>query len=150
MKTNKSPKIDGKQYLRYMKTYLFALRHTKEQLIQVVAGKHMDNYPASAISLEQAITDMEADSELRSTGLSITDLYAIKEALNLIEKNDTETTSTTDGNGHQEDEVSDGHLPIQGDSEILDQPVKERATRSRKSNKSKHDGNDPLLGRSRK
>jgi len=143
---NKSPKIDGKQYLRYMKTYLWALRHTKEQLMQVVAGKHMDNYPVSAISLEQAITDMEADSELRQTGLSITDLYAIKEALNLIEKNDTETTSTTDGNGHQEDEVSDGHLPIQGDSKILDQPSKERATRSRKSNKSKHDGNDPLLG----
>jgi hypothetical protein len=106
----------------------------------------MDKYPASAASLEQAITDMEADSELRSTGLSITDMYAIKEALDLIDKNDTETTSTTDGNGHQEDEVSDGHLPIQGDSQVLDQPVKKRATRSRKSNKSKHDGNDPLLG----
>lgn len=143
---NKSPKIDGKQYLRYMKTYLWALRHSKEQLMQVVAGKHMDNYPVSALSLDQAITDMEADSELRQTGLSITDMYAIKEALDLIDKNDTETTSTTDGNGHQEDEVSDGHLPIQADSKILDQPVKERATRSRKSNKSKHDGNDPLLG----
>jgi len=143
---NKSPKIDGKQYLRYMKTYLWALRHSKEQLMQVVAGKHMDNYPVSALSLDQAITDMEAESELRSTGLSITDMYAIKEALDLIDKNDTETTSTTDGNGHQEDEVSDGHLPIQADSKILDQPVKERATRSRKSNKSKHDGNDPLLG----
>jgi len=143
---NKSPKIDGKQYLRYMKTYLWALRHSKEQLMQVVAGKHMDNYPVSALSLDQAITDMEAESELRSTGLSITDMYAIKEALDLIDKNDTETTSTTDGNGHQEDEVPDGHLPIQADSKILDQPVKERATRSRKSNKSKHDGNDPLLG----
>jgi len=143
---NKSPKIDGKQYLRYMKTYLWALRHSKEQLMQVVAGKHMDNYPVSALSLDQAITDMEAESELRSTGLSITDMYAIKEALDLIDKNVTETTSTTDGNGHQEDEVSDGHLPIQADSKILDQPVKERATRSRKSNKSKHDGNDPLLG----
>jgi len=143
---NKSPKIDGKQYLRYMKTYLWALRHSKEQLMQVVAGKYMDNYPVSALSLDQAITDMEAESELRQTGLSITDMYAIKEALDLIDKNDTETTSTTDGNGHQEDEVSDGHLPIQADSKILDQPVKERATRSRKSNKSKHDGNDPLLG----
>lgn len=147
MKTNKSPKIDGKQYLRYMKTYLWALRHSKEELIQVVAGKHMDNYPTSALSLDQAITDMEADSELRQTGLSITDMYAIKEALDLIEKqNVTETTSTADGDGHQEDEVPNGHLPIQGDSQILDQPVKERATRSRKSNKSKHDGNDPLLG----
>jgi len=147
MQANKrSPKVEKRQYLRYMKTYLWALRHTKDELIQTVMGRHMDKYPASAASLEQAITDMEADSELRSTGLSITDMYAIKEALDLIDKNDTETTSTTDGNGHQEDEVSDGHLPIQGDSQVLDQPVKKRATRSRKSNKSKHDGNDPLLG----
>jgi hypothetical protein len=147
MKTNKSPKIDGKQYLRYMKTYLWALRHTKEELMTIVSGKYMDNYPVSALSLDQAITDMVAESELRQTGLSITDLYAIKEAVNLIDKqNVTETTSTTDGNGHQEDEVSDGHLPLQGDSKILDQPVKEGATRSRKSNKSKHDGGDPLLG----
>jgi hypothetical protein len=146
MKTNKSPKIDGKQYLRYMKTYLWALRHTKEELMTIVSGKYMDNYPVSALSLDQAITDMEADSELRQTGLSITDLYAIKEALNLIENNVTETTSTTDGNGHQEDEVSDGHLPLQGNSEVLDKPRKEGITRSRKSNKSKHDGNDPLLG----
>ncbi len=147
MQANKrSPKVEKRQYLRYMKTYLWALRHTKDELIKTVMGRHMDKYPASAISLEQAITDMEADSELRSTGLSITDMYAIKEALDLIDKNDTETTSTTDGNGHQEDEVSDGHLPIQGDSQVLDQPVKKRATRSRKSNKSKHDGNDPLLG----
>ena len=147
MKANKrSPKVEKRQYLRYMKTYLWALRHTKEQLIQVVMGRHMDKYPASAISLEQAITDMEADSELRSTGLSITDMYAIKEALDLIDKNDTETASTADGDGHQEDEVPNGHLPIQGDSKVLDKPVKERATRSRKGGKDKHDGNDPLLG----
>lgn len=148
MKANKrSPKVDKKQYLRYMKTYLWALRHTKDELIKTVMGRHIENYPASAISLEQAVTDMEAGSELRLTGLSITDMYAIKEAIDLIEKqNDTETTSTTDGDGHQEDEVPNGHLPIQGDSEVLDNPVKERVTRSRKGNKSKHDGGDPLLG----
>ena len=145
---NRSPKIDSKQYLRYMKTYLWALRHTKEELVQVVMGKHMDNYPTAALSLDQAITDMEAESQLKQTGLSTTDLYAIKEALNLINKNDTETTSKPDGDGHQEDEVSDGHLPIQGDSEVLDKPAKEGITRSRKGNKSKHDGDDPLLGRS--
>lgn len=148
MKSNKrSPKVDKKQYLRYMKTYLWALRHTKDELIKTVMGRHMDKYPASAVSLEQAVTDMEADSELRQTGLSITDMYAIKEAIDLIEKqNDTETTSGADGNGHQEDEVPNGHLPIQGDSEVLDQPSKKRTTRSRKGNKSKHDGGDPLLG----
>jgi hypothetical protein len=148
MKTNhRSPKVDAKQYLRYVKTFLWAKRRDKDELIKTVMGRHMDNYPASAISLEQAVTDMDAESQLRQTGLSTTDMYAIKEILDLIEKqNVTETTSTTDGNGHQEDEVSDGHLPIQADSKIFNQPVKERATRSRKSNKSKHDGNDPLLG----
>jgi hypothetical protein len=90
---------------------------------------------------------MEAESELRQTGLSITDMYAIKEALNLIEKNnDTERRSTEDGTGDNESPISDGHLPLQGDSEVLDKPVKKRTTRSRKSNKDKHDGNDPLLG----
>jgi hypothetical protein len=147
MKANKrSPKVEKKQYLRYMKTYLWALRHTKDELIQTVMGRHMDKYPASAISLEQAITDMEADSELRQTGLSITDMYAIKEALDLIDKNDTETASTTNGDGHQEVEVPDGHLPLQGDRQVLDKPVKKRTTRSRKGGEDKHDGNDPLLG----
>ena len=148
MKSNKrSPKVDKKQYLRYMKTYLWALRHTKDELIKTVMGRHIENYPASAISLEQAVTDMEAGSELRLTGLSITDMYAIKEAIDLIEKqNDTETASRADGDGHQEDKVPNGHLPIQGDSEVLDKPVKEGITRSRKGNKSKHDGGDPLLG----
>ena len=133
---NRSPKIDSKQYLRYMKTYLWALRHTKEQLIQVVAGKHMDNYPTVASSLEQAVTDMEAESQLKQTGLSTTDLYAIKEALNLINKNDTETTSKPDGNGDQTTRISSGHIQASPDKEICDKPVKEGVTRSRKGNKS--------------
>ena len=98
MQANKrSPKVDKKQYLRYMKTYLWALRHTKDELVKTVMGRHMDKYPASAISLEQAITDMEAESELRQTGLSITDMYAIKEAIDLIEKeDDTKRYTNTD------------------------------------------------------
>jgi len=97
MKTNRSTKIDKKQYLRYMKTYLWALRHTKDELIQVVMGRHMDEYPVNAISLEQAVTNMEAESELRQTGLSITDMYAIKEAINLIDKeDDTKRDTNTD------------------------------------------------------
>lgn len=122
MKANhRSPKIEKRQYLRYMKTYLWALRHTKEELIKTVMGRHMDNYPASAASLEQAVTDMDAESELRQTGLSMTDMYAIKEALNLIEQNDTQTTSTADGSGHHENEISDGHVQVSGDSEVLHQ-----------------------------
>lgn len=149
MKTNhRSPKVEKKQYLRYMKTFLWAKRKGKDELIEVVRGKKMDNYPTVASSLEQAVTDMEAESQLHSTGLSMTDLYAIKEVLDLINKNDTETASGTNGDGHQEDEISDGHLQVQGDSEVLNQPSKKRVTRSRKGNKSKHDGDDQVLGRS--
>ena len=147
MKANhRSPKIEKRQYLRYMKTYLWALRHTKEELVKVVMGRHMDNYPASAASLEQAVTDMDAESELRQTGLSITDMYAIREALNLIEQNDTQTTSTADGNAHQEDEVPNGHLPIQGDSEVLHRSIEEGTSGSGEGSEGKHDGHDSLLG----
>lgn len=150
MKANhRSPKIDKKQYLRYMKTYLWALRHTKDELVKVVMGRHMDDYPASANSLEQAVTDMDAQSQLRQTGLSITDMYAIKEALQLIEKNETERTSTTDGNGDQESGIPSGHVQVSPDKELCDKPAKKRTTRSRKSSKGKHDGDDPLLGGSK-
>ena len=147
MKANhRSPKIEKRQYLRYMKTYLWALRHTKEELIKTVMGRHMDNYPASAASLEQAVTDMDAESELRQTGLSMTDMYAIKEALNLIEQNDTQTTSTKDGNGHHETEVSDGHVQVSGDSEVLHRSIEEGTPGSGEGSESEHDGHDSLLG----
>lgn len=140
MKANhRSPKIEKRQYLRYMKTYLWALRHTKEELIKTVMGRHMDNYPASAASLEQAVTDMDAESELRQTGLSMTDMYAIKEALNLIEQNDTQTTSTADGSGHHENEVSDGHVQVSGDSEVLHRSGKEGTPGSGESGQSEHE-----------
>lgn len=132
---HRSPKIDKKQYLRYMKTYLWALRHTKDELTKVVMGRHMDNYPASAASLEQAVTDMDARSQLRQTGLSITDMYAIKEAINLIEKNDTEAAIREDGNGDQESRIPSGHIQVSPDQEVLDKPVKKRTPRSRKGSK---------------
>ena len=147
MKANhRSPKIEKRQYLRYMKTYLWALRHTKEELIKTVMGRHMDNYPASAASLEQAVTDMDAESELRQTGLSMTDMYAIKEALNLIEQNDTQTTSTKDGNGNHETEVSDGHVQVSGDSKVLHRSIEEGTSGSGEGSESEHDGHDSLLG----
>jgi hypothetical protein len=89
---NRSPKIDKKQYLRYMKTYLWAIRQKEEDLIKVVMGRHMYKYPVDAISLEQAITDMEAESQLRETGISTTDMYAIKEAVDYLRKNQEDDT----------------------------------------------------------
>ena len=150
MKVNhRSPKIDKKQYLRYMKTFLWAKRQTKDELVKVVMGRHMDNYPASAASLEQAITDMEAESQLRQTGLSITDMYAIKEALNLIENNDTQTTSQQDGAGDQESRIPDGHLSIQEDRQLLHSNDSEGAPGSGESSEGEHDGGDSLLGGSK-
>jgi hypothetical protein len=140
MKTNhRSPKVEKKQYLRYMKTFLWAKRRDKDELIQTVMGRHMDNYPASAISLEQAVTDMDAESELRQTGLSMTDMYAIKEVINLIENNVTNTTSTANRTGNQEDEVPNGHLSIQGDSEVFDKLVEEGIIRSGEDSESQYD-----------
>ena len=136
---NRSPKVEKRQYLRYMKTYLWAIRHTKEQLIQVVMGRHMDNYPASAISLEQAVTDMDAESQLRMTGLSMTDMYAIKEAINLIENNVTDTTSTANRTGNQENEIPDGHVQIQGNSEVFDKLVEEGIIGSGEDSESEYD-----------
>ncbi len=102
---NRSPKVDKKQYLRYMKTYLWALRQKEEDLIKVAMGRHMYKYPVDAISLEQAITDMEAESQLRETGMSTTDMYAIKEAIDSLRKNqkedDTERYTNTDESASQ-------------------------------------------------
>jgi len=140
MKTNhRSPKVEKKQYLRYMKTFLWAKRRDKDELIQPVMGRHMDNYPASAISLEQAVTDMDAESELRQTGLSMTDMYAIKEVINLIENNVTKTTSTANRTGNQEDEIPNGHLSIQGDSEVFDKLVEEGIIGSGEDSESQYD-----------
>jgi len=140
MKTNhRSPKVEKKQYLRYMKTFLWAKRRDKDELIQTVMGRHMDNYPASAISLEQAVTDMDAESELRQTGLSMTDMYAIKEVINLIENNVTKTTSTANRTGNQEDEIPNGHLSIQGDSEVFDKLVEEGIIGSGEDSESQYD-----------
>lgn len=150
MQVNKrSPKIDKKQYLRYMKTYLWAIRQTKDELVKVIMGRHMDNYPASAASLEQAVTDMDAESQLRQTGLSITDMYAIKEALNLIENNDTQTTSREDGTGDQDSRIPSGHLSIQEDSHLLHTNDSEGTSGSGEDCQDKHDGDDPLLGGSK-
>lgn len=109
-------------------------------------GRHIDDYPTSAATLEEAVNNMDFKHELRQTGLSMTDMYAIKEALNLIEKNDTERRSIEDGAGDNESPISNGHLPLQGDSEVLDKPIEERTTRGRKSIESQHDGVNPLLG----
>lgn len=136
---NRSSKVEKRQYLRYMKTFYWALRHSKDELIQTVMGRHMDNYPASANSLEQAITDMEAESQLRQTGLSITDMYAIKEALKVIENNDTETASGTNRTGDQENEIPDGHVQIQGNSEVFDKLVEEGIIGSGEDSESEYD-----------
>ena len=115
-----------------MKTYLWAIRQTKDDLVKVAMGRHMDNYPASAASLEQAATDMGAQTGLRQTGLSITDMYAIKEAINLIEKNDTEAAITEDGNGDKTTRIPSGHIQVSPNQEICDKPAKKRTPRSRK------------------
>jgi hypothetical protein len=74
-------KINAKQYLRYAKTFAWAMNKTKEEISQAVLTKKIEDYPVDCKDLRDAITCIETGEGLRSTNTSITDLFAIKEAL---------------------------------------------------------------------
>lgn len=74
-------KIDKRQYLRYMKTFVWAMRQDVETLSQVNRSGTMKNYPVDANTVEDAITFIEAGDVLRETKVSKTDIYAIMEAM---------------------------------------------------------------------
>ena len=74
-------KIDKKQYLRYMKTFVWALRQDMDVLMNINTKGKMENYPVDAKNVEDAITMINAGDSLRETNVSATDVYAIVEAL---------------------------------------------------------------------
>lgn len=125
-------KINAKQYLRYVKTFAWAIKKSQTEISEAVLKKRIDDYPVDARDLRDAITCIETGEGLRPTGTSITDLYAIKEALKHIQNE-----STADVSGDTEPEVEHGSGTSQEDSPVLDKPSKKRATRSRKSSKDK-------------
>ena len=127
MKTNK---INKKQYLRYVKTFAWAIKKSQTEISEAVLKKRIDDYPVDARDLRDAITCIETGEGLRPTGTSMTDLFAIKEALNHIQN---EITADVSGDTESQDEH--GSSTSEADSSVLDKPSKKRATRSRKSSK---------------
>ena len=74
-------KIDKKQYLRYMKTFVWANHQPMEVLMDINKRGIMHNYPVDATTVEIAITMVESGEGLRETKVSMTDVYAIMESM---------------------------------------------------------------------
>jgi hypothetical protein len=74
-------KIHKRQYLRYMKTFVWAINHTKEEIEKAVIIGKIEDYPVDATTVEDAINFVETGECLRETKIGMTDLYAIKESL---------------------------------------------------------------------
>lgn len=128
----KNKKIEAKQYLRYVKTFAWAIKKSQTEISEAVLKKRIEDYPVDAKDLRDAITCIETGEGLRPTGTSITDLYAIKEALNHIQN---ESTAVIPGDTESQDEHGSG--TGEENSPVLDKPSKKRATRSRKGSKDK-------------
>lgn len=77
-----SRRIDKKQYLRYMKTFVWASKKTMDELLQINKKGVMENYPVDATTVEDAINFVETGDCLRTTNISMTDIYAIMEVMN--------------------------------------------------------------------
>ena len=74
-------KIDKRQYLRYMKTFVWASKKTMDELLQINKKGVLENYPVDANTVEDAINFVETGDGLRTTNISMTDIYAIMEVL---------------------------------------------------------------------
>ena len=80
-------KIDKKQYLRYMKTFVWALRQDMDILMEINTKGKMQNYPVDATTVDNAIVMTNSKDGLRETNVSTTDIYAILEALKHHDQN---------------------------------------------------------------
>ena len=74
-------KINKAQYLRYMKTFVWANHQPMEVLMDINKKGVMHNYPVDATTVEIAITMVESGEGLRETKVSMTDVYAIMESM---------------------------------------------------------------------
>ena len=74
-------KINKRQYLRYMKTFVWAAKQDMSILLEINRKGVMENYPVDANTVEDAINYVETGDGLRSTKVSMTDIYAIMEAM---------------------------------------------------------------------
>lgn len=64
-----------------MKTFIWASKKTMDELLQINKSGVLENYPVDANTVEDAINFVETGDGLRTTNISMTDIYAIMEVL---------------------------------------------------------------------
>jgi hypothetical protein len=64
-----------------MKTFVWASRKSMDELLQINKKGELENYPVDANTVEDAINFVETGDGLRTTKVSMTDVYAIMEVL---------------------------------------------------------------------
>lgn len=64
-----------------MKTFVWASKKTMDELLQINKKGVLENYPVDANTVEDAINFVETGDGLRTTNISMTDIYAIMEVL---------------------------------------------------------------------
>ena len=64
-----------------MKTFIWASKKTMDELLQINRKGVMQNYPVDATTVEDAINFVETGDGLRTTNISMTDVYAIMEVM---------------------------------------------------------------------
>jgi hypothetical protein len=64
-----------------MKTFVWASKKPMEELLEINKKGQMENYPVDANTVEDAINYVETGDGLRTTNISMTDVYAIMEVM---------------------------------------------------------------------
>ncbi len=64
-----------------MKTFVWASKKSMEELLELNKKGEMQNYPVDANTVEDAINYVETGDGLRTTNISMTDVYAIMEVM---------------------------------------------------------------------
>ena len=80
-----------------MKTFVWAMSKPMDELLQVNKKGVLNNYPVDAKTVEDAINYVETGDGLRTTNVSMTDVYALMEVMKhkeneLNEKQDESNT----------------------------------------------------------
>lgn len=64
-----------------MKTFVWAMSKPMDELLQVNKKGMLKNYPVDAKTVEDAINYVETGDGLRTTNVSMTDVYALMEVM---------------------------------------------------------------------
>jgi hypothetical protein len=64
-----------------MKTFVWASKKNMDELLEINRKGELENYPVDANTVEDAINFVETGDGLRTTKVSMTDIYAIMEVL---------------------------------------------------------------------